>query len=52
MLFHTPEDEDCQHLWNFGELLPDYTALQAIKHPSSRLVQGTEPDDWSHPFSI
>jgi hypothetical protein len=32
---HRPDDGGNKHLWNVGELLPDYTALQPRRQPSS-----------------
>jgi hypothetical protein len=30
-----PDDGGSKHLWNVGKLLPDYTALQPRRQPSS-----------------
>jgi hypothetical protein len=32
---HRPDDGGSKYLWNVGKLLPDYTALQPRRHPSS-----------------
>jgi hypothetical protein len=32
---HRPHDGDSKDLWNVGKLLPDYTALQPRRQPSS-----------------
>jgi hypothetical protein len=32
---HRPDDGGSKHLWNIGKLLPDYTAQQPTKRPSS-----------------
>jgi hypothetical protein len=40
-VYHCPDDGGSKDLWNFGELLPDYMALQPRRQPSSML----EDDD-------
>jgi hypothetical protein len=32
---HRPDDEGRKDLWNVGELIPVYTALQSRRQPSS-----------------
>jgi hypothetical protein len=34
---HRPDDGGSKDLWNVGKLLPDYTALQPRRQPSSIL---------------
>jgi hypothetical protein len=33
-----PDDGGSNHLWNIGKLLPDYTAQQSRRQPSSRKI--------------
>jgi hypothetical protein len=37
-LTHRPDDGGSKDLWNVGKLLPDYTALQPRRQPSSYMV--------------
>jgi hypothetical protein len=34
-IYHSPDDGGSKYLWNVGKLLPDYTALQPRRQPSS-----------------
>jgi hypothetical protein len=52
-LTHCPDDGGSKDLWNVGKLLPDYTALQPRRQPSSYSLPW-EPQilisDLSHPW--
>jgi hypothetical protein len=50
LLTHRPDDGGSKHLWNIGKLLPDYTAQQRRRHPSSypqRLTSSATPPTWA-----